>query len=129
MQFTEYKIIGIDEARPPKIQRQPCIDLVFELNETAPEDWCKQFQVVVGKTRYPITIDPVEGLFVETWVRKASEIAASLELIKSFVAKGNDAYKAMVLRNSDAPVEEGVVVELTPEQKQLNEIVSGLYFD
>lgn len=129
MSFTDLKIIGLDEARPPMLQTRPCIDLMFELDEIAPPDWCKEFQIGVGKQRYSFKIDPEEGQFIETWVREPGEIEKSLELAKELVARGNDLYRALLKRQSGAPVEEDTVVTVTPEQKRLNDLVAKLNFE
>ena len=129
MTFTDLTIIGIDETRPPMLQTRPCIDLNFELSDIASPDWCKEFQIGVGKQRYSFKIDPEEGKFIETWVREPGEIEKALELAQSLVARGNDLYRAMLKRQSGAPVETDTVVTITPAQQRLNDIVASLKFE
>ncbi len=126
---TNFRIVGLDEDRPPAIQRMPCIDLFFELNEQAPKEWCALFSARSGKPRYPVKISPEDGLFVETWVRTSSEIESSLVSMKSMVASCNEAYDE--IQNAKVPVvavtEDGPVI--SPEQTTLNNVVAGLTFD
>ena len=126
---TELKVIGFDQERPPKIQRRPCIDLYFRLNEEAPEEWCKCFMNIIGKQTYSIKIDPEVSEFVETWVRKTAEIENSLETVKRLVAKGNQAYQESL----EAKRKQAAVVlpdeVISPEQLRLNDVVAGLVFD
>lgn len=128
--MTDYHLVGIDLERPPKIQRMPCIDLFFQLNEEATEDWCKEFNSIVGSPKYPVKVDTASKLFIETWVRKPEEIAAWLEEVKSLVVRGNEAYKKLLLArsvvaNADSPGE----VKISPEQEKLNGIVASLKYD
>jgi hypothetical protein len=97
-EVTNIKIIGFDEERPPMIQTRPCVDLVFQLDQEAPPEWCKCFSEVTGKTRYPISINPEEGIFIETWVKKPEEIEGSLASVKKFVAATNVNYDDMQRR-------------------------------
>ena len=126
---TNFRIVGLDETRPPVIQRMPCIDLFFELNERAPKDWCDLFSSRTGKPRYPVKISPEDGLFVETWVRNSSEIESALVSVKAMVAGCNGAYDeaqnskvTAVAVTKDGPV-------ISPEQTTLNTVVAGLTFD
>jgi len=126
---TNFRIVGLDETRPPAIQRMPCIDLFFELNEQAPKEWCDLFSSKTGKPRYPVKINPVDGLFVETWVRNSSEIESSLDAMKVMVSECNGAFDKMQAARSNvvAVTEDGP--EISPEQTALNQVVSRLVFD
>jgi hypothetical protein len=124
--ISDIHIIGFDPTRPPKIQRQPYINLYFELAHEAPEDWCKLFNDMTTKQQYTTRIDPEKGLFVETWVRKPDEIQAVLEGLKITVRGCNDAYIKQVRKAASA----GNVasVEEEGEQGKLNRLVAGLDF-
>ena len=126
---TNFHIVGLDETRPPAIQRMPCIDLFFELNEQAPKEWCDLFSSKIGKPRYPVKINPVDGLFVETWVRTSSEIESSLDSMKLMVAGCNAAYDELLIakRKVVAVTDDGPVI--SAEQVSLNKVVAGLIFD
>ena len=41
--INDLKITGIDNARPPRIRKEPYIDLVFTLSEKANKEWCHDF--------------------------------------------------------------------------------------
>lgn len=126
---TEYKIIGLDSERPPRIQRMPCIDLYFELNEEPDPGWCNEFLAAAGKTRYPVKVDESNSLFVFTWVRQASEIPVAFELAKSVVDKCNKSYRETLIRQKAIVAVDDPVAVISPEQQALNKIVAGLAFD
>lgn len=42
-------IIGIDETRPPKIRKEPYIDISFKLSHQAPIEWCKDLNALLNK--------------------------------------------------------------------------------
>lgn len=88
---SNIKITGFDEMRPPQIQRQPCIDLIFELDQEAPRLWSEEFNNLTGKQTYSIKIDPKEGKFIETWVQKSTEVSDVFDLLKESVQKCNRA--------------------------------------
>ena len=122
------RISGLDETRPPRIRKQPYIDLFFELSEQAPVLWCELFNQHSKDGRYPAKIDPEKGLLIETWVRKPEEIEAWLASLKTMVAKTTTAYLARVKADADRargqmdqPGDEG-------EQGRLNRIVAALDF-
>jgi len=126
---TNIKIIGFDEERPPMIQTRPCVDLNFQLDQEAPPEWCKCFSDVCGKTRYPFSIDPEVGLFIETWVRKPAEIEAALVSVQKFVAACNVSYDEMQRRKRMVVHVDSPDVVLSPAQVALNDIVANLNFD
>ena len=130
MEVTQYKVVGVDESRPPLIQPRPCIDLVFQLNEEAPRAWCEEFQAITGKQPFSITLDPEIGLHIETWVRKPEQVAQSLDNVKSLVALANEAYMKRLTRESQVVVSsDDSEVVISPAQKALNDVVAGLVFE
>ena len=122
-------LIGFDPDRPPKIQRRPCIDLFFQLNEPACEDWCKCFLAGVGKQAYSVKIDPEIGEFVETWVRTPQEIERSLALAKDLVKKGNESYLHFLEEKRKKTAVALPEETISPEQEALNKVVAALSFD
>ena len=126
---TNIKIIGFDEERPPMIQVRPCVDLIFQLDQEAPAEWCKCFSDVCGKTRYPFVIDPEVGLFIETWVKKPGEIEAVVTAVQEFVAACNVSYDELLKRRRTVVQVDSPDVVLSPAQIALNEIVSKLNFN
>lgn len=129
VETTNIKVIGFDEERPPMIQTRPCVDLIFQLDQEAPPEWCKCFPDVCGKTQYPIAIDPEVGLFIETWVRKPNEIEGMLASVKKFVAACNMAYDELLRKRRMVVQVDSPDVVVSPEQLALNHIVSQLSFD
>lgn len=129
MEEINFRVVGIDESRPPVIEEKPCIFLYFELNEAAPKQWCNDFQAGVGKQPFYIRIDPDIGLHIETWVRKPEQITKSLETVKALVAKGNDAHKRRLKAESVVVHTEDESVVISPEQRALNKVIAGLEFD
>jgi hypothetical protein len=124
--ISDIHIIGFDPTRPPLMQKQPYINLYFELAHKAPEDWCKSFNDMTAKKQFTTRIDPSKGLIIETWVRKPDEIEVVLEELKVTVRECNDAYiervrRALSTRNVAADDDEG-------EQGKLNRLVAGLDF-
>lgn len=80
--ISDIRIVGLDERRPPRIRKEPYINLFFKLSHEAPADWCQCFNSLLAKHGSTPKIKPDEGLFIETWVRKPGEIEAHLELLK-----------------------------------------------
>ena len=128
--ISDIKIIGIDETRPPKIRKEPYIDIFFKLSHQAPSDWCKDFNNLFQKHSATVQIKEKEGLFIETWVRKPDEIISLFELIKETVSECTNQYierielSARQASNSDTTQEEA-----TGEQGRLNKIIASLEFD
>lgn len=129
MGHIDYKVIGIDEDRPPAIQTRPCIDLFFQLNEAAPPGWCDEFQARVGKQPFSIKIDPEIGLHVETWCRTPDQIAKVLETVKSVVALTNDSYAQRLKAESKVVDTSDETVVISAEQLALNKLIEKLVFD
>ncbi|HEX9663832.1 MAG TPA: hypothetical protein VGB27_16210 [Candidatus Binatia bacterium] len=127
--ISDIKIAGIDEKRPPRIRKEPYIDLCFRLAHKAPVDWCHDlidFQVKAGS---PVKIDTKECLFIETWVRTPDEIVAHLQTLKKAVAQCNARYIEKIEareRNRDGDIDR-LAQEAGP-QGQLNRIIAALDF-
>ena len=128
--ISDIKIIGIDETRPPKIRKEPYIDLYFKLSHQAPSDWCKDFNNLLLKNPYSVQIKEKEGVFIETWVREPDEIADLLELLKKTVLECINQYieriELSARQKNNVNAEQG---EATGEQGRLNKIISDLEFD
>lgn len=127
---TELKIVGIDESRPPRVRKEPYIDLVFKLSAKAPKEWCEDFNMLFKSSVYPVRIEMPEGLYIVTWVKTMDEIPAVVEKLKEKVAECNaitvkrkDDYEQSLKQASEAlKGEQG-------EQGRLNEIIANLKFD
>ena len=127
--ISDIKIIGIDEMRPPRIRKEPYINLFFKLIHKAPKDWCDEFNHLVAKGNYPVKIDPAKGLVIETWVRKPEEIENALESLKKAVGQCNQEYISRVLAESHSAADMDENQAVTVEQGNLNRIVAGLSYD
>jgi hypothetical protein len=128
--ISDIRITGIDEKRPPRIRKEPYIDLVFRLAHKAPDDWCRDFNDLMSKHEYAPKINLDECLYIETWVRGTDEIGVHLQLLKDTVAQCTGQYiekiRAHEQNRSDGndllQKEEGA-------QGRLNRIIAGLDFD
>lgn len=127
--ISDIRISGIDEMRPPRIRKEPYINLFFKLIHKAPRDWCDQFNHLVAKREYPVKIDPSAGLFIETWVRKPDEIELALSGLKKAVSQCNQEYIARILAEANSAADMQGNPNETGEQRKLNRIVAGLNFD
>jgi hypothetical protein len=127
--ISDIKISGIDEMRPPRIRKEPYINLFFKLIHKAPRDWCDHFNHLVAKREYPVKINPNGGLFIETWVRKPDEIEPALAGLKEAVSQCNQEYISRVLAEANSAAAMQDNPDGTGEQAKLNRIVAGLNFD
>lgn len=128
--ISDIKIIGIDERRPPKMRKEPYIDLVFKLSHKAPPDWCKDFNDSLCKMTSAPKIDLQEGLYIQTWVRSIDEIATHLQLLKNGIKACTAHYIEKVQRiASAAEGKNNLLKEGGGEQGRLNAIIAGLNFE
>jgi len=127
--ISDIKICGLDEMRPPRIRKEPYINLYFKLIHKAPQDWCDDFNRLVSKMKYQVKIDKVTGLFIETWVRKPDEIELLLGGLKEAVSTCNDEYIKRVEDEMRAAANTGGKLEDEGAQGQLNRIIASLNFD
>ena len=86
------KVKGLDSNRRPDLKNKKYIDLIFELTQKVPRDWCADFNLLISKSSCNAKINPDEGLFIETWVRIIDDIPKELELIKELVINCNNNY-------------------------------------
>jgi len=86
------KVKGLDPNRRPGLKNKKYIDLIFELTQKAPRNWCADFNLLISKGNCNAKINPDEGLFIETWVRIIGDIPKELELIKQLVIICNNNY-------------------------------------
>lgn len=128
--ISDIKIIGIDETRPPKIRKEPYIDIVFKLSHQAPADWCRDFNGLMTSHPCSPKIKEAEGLYIETWVRTPDEISDFFELLKENIAACTDEYIERIertLRNADDA--NATSSEEDGEQGRLNRIIESLNYD
>ena len=128
--ISDIKIIGIDEKRPPMIRKEPYIDLFFKLSHKAPEDWCKDFNVLLSKHPTKPRINEKEGMFIDAWVKSPDDIVQYLEQLKGKVTDCSDEYiKRIELSVLNMGKENLSQKEETGEQGRLNKIIAGLVFE
>jgi hypothetical protein len=128
--ISDIRISGIDERRPPRLRKEPYIDLYFKLNHKAPADWCAAFNDLTAKRQYTVKLEPDEGLYIETWVRKPEEIEAVLENLKNAVSQCSEEYEQRVRAEAKAAAQQGDIGSADEgEQGRLNRIILGLRFD
>lgn len=121
--ISDLYISGIDEERPPIIRKEPYIDLHFKFNHKAPEQWCDDLNRLIPK---PSKVDPKQGLYVDTWVRKIEDIEPLFELLrkavqlctKNYIARAEEERLAAIAAGK-APADEG-------EQGRLNKVIAHL---
>ena len=129
--ISDIRIIGIDEKRPPKIRKEPYIDIIFKLSHQAPLDWCRDFNALLSKYPSAPKIKEKEGLFVEAWVRTPEEIAVLLEQLKEKIAQCTRQYVERIERSirNAGDDSDSVALEESGAQGKLNKIIAALVFD
>lgn len=127
--ISNIRISCIDETRPPRILKEPYINLFFKLSHKAPKKWCEDFNHLVAKSEYPVKIDPAIGLFIETWVRKPEEIEKALQGLKRAVSTCKEEYIARIHAEANASMTMSNNADESGEQGRLNKIIAGLDFD
>ena len=128
--ISDIKIIGIDEKRPPRVRKEPYIDLFFRLSHAAPEQWCDDFNNLTRKLDPPVRIDKSEGVFIDTYVRDMNHIPAHLDSIKENIRSCNAQYIERIRQAElSAAANTASLLGDGGKQGQLNSIVAALKFD
>ena len=128
--ISDLKIIGIDEMRPPRIRKEPYIDIFFKLSHQAPADWCRNLNDLLAKESGNFKIKEKEGMFIESWVRTPDEIIDLLALLKLNVAECTRQYiERIALARQNAGDSGAMLAQESGEQGRLNEIIAALVFD
>ena len=86
------KVKGLDPKRKPTLKNKNYVDIIFELSQKAPRDWCADFNLLASQEGLNSKINPNEGLYVETWVRNINDIPKELELIKQLILICSNCY-------------------------------------
>jgi hypothetical protein len=129
-EMYDLKIVGIDNTRPPKLRKEPYIDLVFTLSEKAGTEWCREFNALFENGDYSVKAGTIDDASIETWVRDMEEIPGHLEMLKAKAAECNERLNER--RRAAARVADDKNTALAGEQGaqgRLNEIIAGLEFD
>lgn len=128
--ISDIQIVGLDETRPPRIRKEPYIDIVFKLSHEAPTDWCRDFNNLLAKHPTSPKIRDPKGLFIESWVRKPDEIVALLDTIKAKIKECSDTYiERIEALARDKSNNNQMISEESGEQGRLNKILAGLNYD
>jgi hypothetical protein len=127
--ISDIKIIGIDEKRPPRIRKEPYIDIIFKLSHKAPLDWCRDFNDLLAKHPTSPKIREGEGLYIEGWVRKPDEVEPFLSLLKEKVTECSQRYVDRIEASARSAAADNANKEESGEQGRLNQIIASLTFD
>ena len=128
--ISDIRIIGMDEKRPPKIRKEPYIDLFFKLSHKVSQDWCQDFNAMMSKHPGKPRINEKEGLYIDAWVKKPDDVAPFLELLKGKITECNKNYITRIenaIRNKDQ--DNDSTAEESGEQGRLNRIIASLVFE
>jgi hypothetical protein len=98
----DIKIVGIDEKRPPRIRKEPYIDLFFRLSHQAQKKWCQDFNKLAKDLVPPVKIDDNEGIFIDAYVRDMDNIALHLDKIERKIALCNEQYIEQIRQRESA---------------------------
>ena len=129
--ISDIKIIGIDDARPPFIRKEPYIDIFFELLHQAPTDWCKDLNNLFAQN-HPTknaSIDEKEGMFIKTWVRTPDEITPLLDQLKDEITECTQKYIERIQLNAQNSAGNTAETNESSAQLNLNNIIASLVFD
>jgi hypothetical protein len=128
--ISEIRIVAIDEKRPPKVRKEPYIDLFFKLSRQVPEDWCDEFNRLTGKMEPTIKINKKEGLFIETYVRDMHLIQEHLDKIRQKITDCNERYSTSIRQREMAEAAKtAALLGDGGKQGVLNQIIATLKFD
>lgn len=128
--ISDIRICSIDETRPPRIRKEPYINLYFKLSHKVPKEWCEDFNRLVSKKKFPAKVDPSIGLIIDTWVRKPEEVTPAFEGLKEAVKVCNEEFIARIKAEAAAAAaNSGSTPDDEGEQGYLNRIIAGLNFD
>ncbi|MDZ4261152.1 MAG: hypothetical protein U1B30_02340 [Pseudomonadota bacterium] len=128
--ISDIRIVGIDETRPPKIRKEPYIDIIFKLSHQAPAEWCYAFNTLLAKHASASKIKESEGLYIEAYVRTADEITPLLALLKTKISECSRQYieRIELAARSAGNINSALALE-AGEQGRLNRIIAALDYD
>lgn len=127
--ISDIRIMGIDEKRPPRIRKEPYIDLFFRLTHKAPLDWCQDFTDLQSAREGAPKINTDECLYIETWVRTPDEIPGRLQVLKQGVAECNTRYIEKIRAHQrDRDSDNDQLLREEGPQGRLNRIIATLDF-
>jgi hypothetical protein len=128
--ISDIRIVGIDDKRPPRIRKEPYIDLFFRLSHKAPKKWCEDFNKLSKDLVPPVKINENEGVFIDAYVRDMSHIPEHLARIKKKITACNTLYLENIRLGKLAEAARNTSHHgAAGEQGKLNAIVAALIYD
>ena len=128
--ISDIRIVGIDEKRPPKVRKEPYIDLFFRLSHQAPKKWCEDFNKLTKDLVPPVKINENEGIFIDAYVRDMSHIPAHLDRIKKKITACSEQFlENNRLRELAEAAKNTSHHGTAGEQGKLNAIIAALSYD
>jgi hypothetical protein len=128
--ISDIRIIGIDDKRPPRIRKEPYIDLFFRLSHQAPKKWCEDFNKLTKDLVPPVKINENEGIFIDAYVRDMSHIPEHLAKIKKKITACNTLYLENIRLSELADAAKNTSHHgAAGEQGKLNAIIAALSYD
>ena len=128
--FKEIKISGFDESRPPRVRKEPYIDLFYQLSEEPPQEWCEDFERF-GRLLHPhAKVDKASRCFINTYVNDMNVIPAHFAQLKQAVFECNTHYEEKLRKRAEELARQNrILSEGSSEQFKLNRIVESLDFE
>lgn len=128
--ISNIRIAGMDENRPPRLRKEPYINLYFRLSHKAPPEWCVVFNDLLVKHEYAPKIKTEEGLFIESWVRSPDEISGLVQILKETVTECTAQYIEKIAASKREADSDNDLLQKEGggEQGRLNRIIAGLDF-
>jgi len=127
--ISDIKIVGIDEKRPPRVRKEPYVDLFFKLSHKAPPLWCTDFNALMSDLKSVGKINAAEGLYIEAWVRTMEDIPKLLEQLRKGVEECTRRYIARILQQELDGDGKNAPLEVGGEQGRLNKIITELKYE
>ena len=128
--ISDIKIVGLDTNRPPRVRKEPYIDLFFTLSHQVPADWCEVFNSLTSSQKITANIDATARTHIDTWVRSMEDIPKHLSVLQRLVAEAIKRYIDHVIKQrSDTSGVVDIAKETSGEQGRLNKIINGLNFE
>ena len=128
--FNAIKIIGIDAARPPRIRKEPYVDLFYRLSEDPPEEWCEAFNGFGRQVNPMAKIDSADRAIINTYINDIDAIPAHFERLKEAVAECNTEYQGKLRQRERETARDNADLQAGGgAQSRLNEIIASLDYD
>ncbi len=120
------KLIGIDPKRYPNLSNNNYIDVIYQLSEPPPKNWCVIFNDIF-KNEGHVRIDINSSEFINTWVRDMEEIPILFNTIKVSINSTNKLYHEKLI-NDEKTRRDAYNQTKSAESIRLDEILDALDF-